>query len=152
MTTKVKAFAIEQDAQNRLVTDSEKSSWTAKGDVTLAGVQTLTNKTLSGTVLNDGYTEEVFALTGTTPALSAANGSIQMWTLSGASTPTDSLSSGQSLILGITAGSNSVTWPSVTWSKVGGSGTAPTLTSSGVNWVILWKVGSTLRGSFMGTA
>ena len=113
---------------------------------------TLTNKTLVTPVLSDGYTEEVFAVTGTTPALSAANGSIQTWTLSGASTPTDSLSSGQSIILGITAGANTVTWPSVTWSKVGGSGAAPTLTSSGVNWVILWKVSTTLRGAFLGTA
>ena len=113
---------------------------------------TLTNKTLVTPVLSDGYTEEVFTVTGTTPALSAANGSIQTWTLSGASTPTDSLSSGQSIILGITAGANTVNWPSVTWSKVGGSGAAPTLTSSGVNWVILWKVSTTLRGAFLGTA
>ena len=111
-----------------------------------------TSGVASALTLNDGYTEEVFVLTGTTPALSASNGSIQTWTLSGNSTPTDSLASGQSLILGITADSNTVTWPSVTWSKVGGSGTAPTLTSTGVNWIVLWKINSTLRGAFLGTA
>jgi hypothetical protein len=114
--------------------------------------QTLTNKTLNAVVLNDGYTEEVHVVTGTTPALNPANGSIQTWTLSGASTPTDSLSNGQSIILGVTAGAHTVTWPSVTWSKVGGSGTAPTLTSSGVNWIVLWKAGGVLRGAFLGTA
>jgi hypothetical protein len=112
----------------------------------------IADRVFAGANLTDGYTEEVFTVTGTTPALSAANGSIQTWTLSGASTPTDSLSSGQSIILGITAGANTVTWPSVTWSKVGGSGAAPTLTSSGVNWVILWKVSTVLRGAFLGTA
>ena len=44
--------------------------------------------TVSGLTLNDGYTEEVFVVTGTTPALSPTNGSIQTWTLSGNSTPT----------------------------------------------------------------
>lgn len=112
-----------------------------------------TNKVLSGTTLNDGYTEEVYAVTGTTPALSPTNGSIQTWTLSANSTPTaGTWADGQSLILGVTASSYSVTWFSATWSKVGGSGAAPTLTSTGVNWIIFWKVGGTIRASFLGTA
>ena len=46
------------------------------------------------------YTETVFALTGTTPALSPDNGTIQTWTLSGASTPTaGTWAAGQSLTL-----------------------------------------------------
>lgn len=114
------------------------------GDVTLTGTQTLTNKTLTG------YTETTYDLTGTDIAVS--NGTIQTKTISANTTFTESLADGQSVILGITAGSYSVTWPSITWSKVGGSGTAPTLTSTGVNWVILWQVGGVLRGSFLGTA
>ena len=114
------------------------------GEVTLEGVQTLTNKTLTG------YTETVYDLTGTDIAV--ANGSIQTKTLSANTTFTESLADGQSVILGITTGAFSVTWPSVTWAKVGGSGVAPTLTSSGVNWIILWQVGGVVRGSFMGTA
>lgn len=135
---------ITQDASNRFVTDVEKAAWNAKGDVTLTGVQTLTNKTLTG------YTETVYNLVGT--GISVSNGSVQTKTLSANTTFTETLSDGQSVILGITAGSYSVTWPSITWAKVGGSGTAPTLTSTGVNWIILWKVGGVLRGSFMGTA
>lgn len=140
------ASIITQDASNRFVTDAEKAAWNAKGvgDVTLVGVQTLTNKTLTG------YTETVYALAGTD--ISAANGTVQTKTLTANTTFTESLSDGQSVILGITAGGYSVTWPSVTWSKVGGSGTAPTLTSSGVNWIILWQAGGVVRGSFMGTA
>lgn len=108
--------------------------------------QTLTNKTFTG------FTETVYALTGTTPALDPDNGTVQTWKLTANSTPTDSLSSGQSVLLGITAGSYTVTWPSASWAKVGGSGTAPALTSTGVTWVVLWKVGTTLRGALLGTA
>lgn len=115
--------------------------------------QTLTNKTLNSVILNDGYTEEVFTLTGTTPAFSAANGSIQTWDLTANSSPTDSLTTGQSIILGIDDGTAfTVTWPSVTWSKVGGGGAAPTLATTGRTWVILWKVGSTLYGTHLGDA
>lgn len=124
-----------------------------KGDVTLTGTQTLTNKTLSGVVLNDGYTEEVFVLVGTTPALSAANGSIQTWDLTANSTPTDGLATGQSIILGIDDGTAyTVTWPSVTWSKIGSVGAAPALATTGRTWAVLWKVGATLYGSHLGDA
>ena len=112
------------------------------GDVTLAGVQTLTNKTI---------TDIVFALTGTTPAFTATNGGVQTWTLSGASTPTNSLTSGQSIILVITPGANTITWPAGTiWTKQGGSGAAPTLFSAGKTSVVLWMVGAVLYGSHLG--
>ena len=107
----------------------------------------------SGLTLNAGYTEEVFTVTGTTPSLSAVNGSIQTWDLTANSTPTSALSSGQSIILGINDGSAySITWPSVTWTKAGGSGAAPSLNATVRTWVVLWKVGSTLYGSYLGDA
>ena len=115
-------------------------------DLTLVGAattQTLTNKTLTG------YTETVYALSGT--VIDVANGTIQTKTLSGNTTFTESLADGQSVILGITAGAYSVTWPTTTWAKVGGGGSAPTLVSTGVNWITLWQAGSTLYGSFLGT-
>jgi len=111
------------------------------GVATLTGVQTLTNKTI---------TETVFALTGTTPALLATNGAVQTWTLSANSTPTDSLTSGGSIILVITPGAFTITWPSVIWTKQGGSGVAPTLFSAGKTTVVLWKLNSTLYGSHLG--
>lgn len=116
--------------------------------------QTLTNKTLSGAVLNDGYTEEVFAVTGTTPALSPTNGSIQTWALSGNSTPTaGTWNAGQSITLMVDDGTaRTITWTSlaVTWKTDGG--TAPTLNTSGFTVLVLWKVGSALYGARVGDA
>lgn len=124
------------------------------GDVTLTGTQTLTNKTLSGAVLNDGFTEEVYAVSGTTPALSPTNGSIQTWTLSGNSTPTaGTWAEGQSITLMIDDGTTyTITWTSlsVTWKTNGGS--APPLNTTGYTAIALWKVGSTIYGARVGDA
>jgi len=123
------------------VTSPIQSQLDGKGTVTLTGAQTLSNKTLVG------YTEAVYALTGTTPVLSAANGATQTWTLTASSTPTDGLSTGQSLTLMINDGTAyTVTWPSVVW--VGG--VAPTLALTGYTVVELWKVGSVLYGALVG--
>jgi hypothetical protein len=124
--------------------------------------QTLTNKTLnsanlasaniSGGLLNDGYTEEVYAISGTTPALSPNNGSIQTWTLSGTSTPTaGTWASGQSITLMVDDGSaRTIVWTSVpvTWKTNGGS--APALNTTGNTAIVLWKVGTTIYGARVG--
>jgi len=116
--------------------------------------QTLTNKTTSGLTLNDGYTEEVYAVSGTTPALSPTNGSIQTWTLSGSSTPTaGTWADGQSMTLMVDDGTAyTITWTSlaVTWKT--DSGVAPTLNTSGYTAIVLWKVGSTIYGARVGNA
>jgi hypothetical protein len=121
---------------------------------TLTGTQTLTNKTLNAAVLNDGYTEEVFAVTGTTPALSPTNGSIQTWTLSGNSTPTaGTWASGQSLTLMVDDGTAyTIDWSSVavTWKTNGG--TAPTLNTTGFTAIQLWKVDTVIYGARVGDA
>ncbi len=121
---------------------------------TLTGTQTLTNKTLAAAVLNDGYTEEVFAVTGTTPALSPTNGSIQTWTLSGNSTPTaGTWASGQSLTLMVDDGTAyTIDWSSVavTWKTNGG--TAPTLNTTGFTAIQLWKVDTVVYGARVGDA
>lgn len=113
-----------------------------------------TSPTLSGATLDDGYTEEVFAVTGTTPALSPTNGSIQTWTLSGNSTPTaGTWASGQSVTLMVDDGTAyTITWTSlgVTWKTDGGS--APTLNTTGDTAIQLWKVGSTIYGARVGNA
>lgn len=132
----------------------------AAADITtLTGTQTLTNKTLTsptvtGAVLNDGYTEEVFAVTGTTPALSPDNGSIQTWTLSGNSTPTaGTWASGQSITILIDDGTDFT----ITWTTIGvvfktDGGVAPTLNTTGDTVIALWKVGSTVYGARVGDA
>jgi hypothetical protein len=94
------------------------------------------------------YTEGVFAITGSTPALDPSNGSIQTWQLTaGALNPTDSFSSGESMTVMI---SNSflaaLVWPAaIEWA----GGSAPQFGSS-LNAIVLWKVGSTLYGSHIG--
>lgn len=134
---------------------SDSTNWASiagTGDVTLTGTQTLTNKTLNGAVFNDGYTEEVYAVSGTTPALSPTNGSIQTWTLSGNSTPTaGTWEAGQSITLMIDDGTAyTITWSSlsVTWKTNGG--VAPSLNTSGFTAITLWKVGATIYGARVG--
>lgn len=133
-------------------------------NVTSTGIQTLTNKTLtsptlniataSGITLNDGYTEEVFALSGTGPALSPTNGSIQTWVLTGNSTPTAGVwADGQSLTLMIDDGASyTITWTLlvVTWKTDGG--VAPMLNTTGATAIQLWKVGTTIYGARVGDA
>lgn len=95
--------------------------------------------------------ETVYALSGTTPALDPSNGTIQTWTLTGNSTPTDSFTAGESMTLMIDDGTAySITWPSVTWKS--GGGFAPILNLTGFTVVVLWKVGTTLYGTRVGDA
>lgn len=112
--------------------------------VTTDGGQTLTNKTFTG------YTETVYTLgTSGTIALNPANGTIQTTVLSGNPTFTDSLSSGQSLILRMSNGSSyTVTWPTMTWVSWTGN-FAPVLTTSDV--LVFWKISSTLYGAWIGS-
>jgi hypothetical protein len=95
--------------------------------------------------------ETVYALSGTTPALNPNNGTIQTWTLSANSTPTDSFVAGEAMTLMIDDGTAyTITWPSVTWKTDGG--VAPTLNTSGFTVVALWKVSTTLYGARVGDA
>lgn len=121
---------------------------------TLAGTETFTNKTLTdpaitaptitGTVI-----EDVYAVTGTTPALEPANGSIQTWTLTANSTPTDSVATGEAITLMIDDGTAyTITWPTITWVNNGGA--APTLATTGYTVIALWKVSTTLYGALVG--
>jgi hypothetical protein len=95
----------------------------------------------------NSYTDTVFAITGTTPALDPANGGIQTWTLSAASSPTDSFSAGESMTLMVNDGTDyAITWPTMQWS----GGDAPTLATTGYSVIVLWKVGATLYGASVG--
>ena len=93
--------------------------------------------------------ETVFALSGTTPALNPNNGTIQTWTLSANSSPTDAFVAGEAMTLMVDDGTaRTITWPSVTWET--GSGVAPTLDTTGFTTIVLWKVGTTLYGARVG--
>jgi hypothetical protein len=138
---------------------SSGSAWstsktTPSGDIVgTTDTQSLTNKTFSKIVLNDGYSEEVYDIpSSTTPAITPDNGSIQTWTLTGTSTPTaGTWLTGQSITLMVNDNTTpfTVAWTSMPIVWVGGS--APALTPSGGYTVIqLWKVGSTIYGALVG--
>jgi hypothetical protein len=119
-----------------------------------SATETLTNKTLVSAVLNDGYTEEIFTVTGTTPALSPTNGSIQTWTLTGNSTPTTGTwVDGQSMTLMVDDGTAyTITWTSMTISWKTDGGTAPVLATTGLTAIVLWRVSGVLYGARVGDA
>jgi hypothetical protein len=106
--------------------------------------------TFTGSVIfEDAINETIFAISdASSVALDPDNGMMQTWTLGANRTATDSLTTGQSMILIVTAsGSNyTVTWPTMTW--VGGS--APTLGGATPTAIELFKVGSTLYGATVG--
>lgn len=113
-----------------------------------------TGGTASNLTLTNGYTENVFTVTGTTPVLSPTNGSIQIWALTGNATPTlGTWASGQSMTLLIDDGSAyAIDWASmnVVW-KTGG-GAAPALLETGYTALVLVNVGGTLYGWLAGDA
>lgn len=100
------------------------------------------------------YTEGTFVVTGTTPALSPTNATIQTWTLTANSTPTaGTWANGQSLTLMIDDGTaRIITWTSVgvTWKTNGGI--APLLNTTGFTVIQLWKVGGVIYGARVGDA
>ena len=119
-----------------------------------SGVEWTNSLALPGTLAVTGQTtlaeikETVSALSGT--AIDPANGSIQTKTIGANTTFTESLETGQAVVLHLLAGASyTVTWPTITW--VTGSGnTAPTLTANDV--LVLWKVSTTLYGAYVGSA
>lgn len=111
--------------------------------VTLTGSQSLTNKTFTG------YTETVYALSGTD--INPANGTIQTKTLAANTTFTESLADGQSVILMLNTSTYTTTWPTMTWINISGSGLAPTLKASATNVIVLWQVGGTVYGNWLGS-
>lgn len=114
-----------------------------------SAVATLTNKTVTDLVVDGRVTEEVFAVTGTTPALNPQDGTIQTWTLSANSTPTFAAGfvAGSSMTLMIEDGTAyTITWPVMQWS----GGSAPTLATTGYTVVELWRVGAVYYGALVG--
>lgn len=102
---------------------------------------------VSGTINSNNLREAVYTLSGT--AINAANGGIQVKILSANTTLTDSMSSGDVIILQIEGGSTyTVTWPTITWATSSGN-SAPTLTAKDT--LIFWKISTTLYGAYVGS-
>lgn len=91
--------------------------------------------------------ETVYTLSGT--AIDPANGTVQTKVLSADALLTDSLASGQSVVLMIEGASTYVvTWPTITWVSPLGD-LEPTYTAKDT--FVVWKIGSTLYGAYVGS-
>jgi len=113
----------------------------------LDGVTALVTATSTDTFTNKTIRSTVYALSGT--AFDATNGAVQTKTLSGNTTFTDSLSSGDAIILHLEGGATyTATWPTITWVTSGGN-VAPTLTAKDT--LVFWKVSTTLYGAYVGS-
>ena len=99
--------------------------------------------------MSGSVTEGVAALsTSGTIALNATNATIQTCAAAGTITFTDSLTSGQSIVLMLTNGASyTINYPTITWVGPNGN-TAPTLNAA--NTLVFWKVNSTLYGALVG--
>jgi hypothetical protein len=129
--------------------DADLDTWATKTAPSGTVVGTTDTQTLTGKTFT-GYTETVYALSGT--AIDPANGTIQTKTLGANTTFTESLADGQSVVLMLNPVTYTVTWPTMTWINVAGSGTAPTLEASSTNVITIWQVASTVYGNWAGSA
>ena len=102
---------------------------------------TKTNPSIIGSI-----TEQVYSLTGA--EINPANGTIQYKTIRANTTFTETLISGQSVLLRlINANRYTITFPTITWA--GAVSPVPVLTANCA--IALWKEQSTLYGAYIGT-
>jgi len=139
-------------AYTRTLTAATNVTFPTTGTLaTLAGTETFTNKTITGTK------ETVFTITDAAAfEINPANGGIQTITLGANRTPAaTNFTAGQSVTLMIDDGSAyAITWSTINPTFVGASatGSAPTLATSGYNILEMWKVSSTIYAAFVGVA
>lgn len=113
--------------------------------------QTLTNKTLTDPTITGTILEDVFTITDAAGfAIDPTNGSIQLITLGASRTPTQAnWGAGESITLMVDDGSAyTITWTTIGVVWVGG--VAPTLATTGYTVIQLWKVGTTVYGATVG--
>ena len=142
----VPSFTV--DADGRLTAASTDTSPTVSSLAVTNGVTIGTTLVMTGQTTLAEILEGTHTLTGTD--IDPANGSVQIKTLSGNTTFTESLAAGQSVVLHLVNGASyTVTWPTITWVTADGN-TAPTLTANDV--VVLWQLSTTLYGAYVGSA
>ena len=148
------AVSIASDSSVSLKHSGSAKLATTSTGVDITGTCTATSVTAAGGTFTGGITvdainDTVFAITdASSVALDPDNGMVQTWTLGANRTATDSLTTGQSMLLVITASSSNytLTWPTMTWS----GGSAPTLGGATPTAIVLWKISSTLYGATVG--
>ena len=145
------SVSLKHSGSAKLATTSTGVTITgACAATTLSGALTASTGTFTGeAIFQKEITETVFAITdASSVALDPINGMIQTWTLGANRTATDSLTTGQSMLLIITASSSNytLTWPTMKWN----GGSAPTLGGANATAIELFKVGSQLYGATVG--
>jgi hypothetical protein len=132
------------------------SNYTITVPAATATLATLSANTFTGEQVFAETRDTVYTITdGAAFEIDPANGNIQVVTLGASRTPAaTNFAAGQCILLGIDDGTAyTITWSTVavTWIKSGGTATAPTLATSGYTWVLLWKQGSTVFGTLVGS-
>jgi hypothetical protein len=107
-----------------------------------------------GVKVNGGLTETEYSISFTSSGggfihtLDASNGAIQYGTLAGATTFSESLSNGESILLLLNDGTAyTITWPTMTW--LNNAGSAPTLATSGYTAVVIWQTNNVVYGALV---
>lgn len=137
-------------------TDSLKF-WQKQSE-TWTTIATFTVSQLNADMDGQGYTinnlvlgeiaETVYECIGT--SLDPGNGSVQYKTLSETTTFTENFTTGQAMTFHLLLGSSYiVNWPTMTWVSTSGN-IAPVLLEDDI--IVFWKEGSTLYGSYVGSA
>jgi len=145
------SVSLKHSGSAKLATTSTGVTITgACAATTLSGALTASTGTFTGeAIFQKEITETVFAITdASSVALDPDNGMIQTWTLGANRTATDSLTTGQSMLLIVTATASAytLTWPTMKWN----GGSAPTLGGANATAIELFKVGSQLYGATVG--
>ncbi len=143
-----------------LDTDLKAVSDVANAAVTLTGVQTLTNKTLTDPAITGTILEDIFTITdGAAFEIDPGNGSIQLITLGANRTPkATNMAAGEAVTLMVDDGSAyTLTWTDSTFGGSGvvwktDGGVAPTLNTTGYTAIVLWKVSTQVYGARVGDA
>lgn len=115
--------------------------------------QTLTNKTLTDPVIIGTVLEDIHTITdGAAFEIDPGNGSIQQITLTASRTPAaTNFANGEGILLMVNDGTAyTITWTTIGVVWIGGS--APTLATTGWTHIVLWKVGGTVYGKYVGAS
>ena len=152
-TTDGKEFLLLGKAVEALTIPASVSAMTTAG-TTQVGLVTTEGTTQVAAVQAAGSSyallvESIYTVSGTTPALDPADGTIQFWTLTAASTPTfdSTWQNGESVTFMIEDGTAyAITWPTTNWS----GGAAPALEDAGHNVIVIWKAGNEFYGALSG--
>ena len=162
LTTKINATSGTTDGKEFLLLGKAVEALTIPASVS---AMTTEGTTQVGLVTTEGTTqvaavqaaaanyallvESIYTVSGTTPALDPADGTIQFWTLTAASTPTfdSTWQNGESVTFMIEDGTAyAITWPTTNWS----GGAAPALEDAGHNVIVIWKAGNEFYGALSG--